>query len=192
MTSTILERALLGLVSLTPQSGYDVKRIFESSAMGQFSSSPGAIYPALRRLESQGLLTSESEHPGRVRARRVFSLTGEGETTLRAWLVQPVTVEELRRRPSEPLLRVTFAQGRLSREELLTYLDGFRRAVEAFVNELTAQRRQFADQGEALPAMALDHGIASYGATLDWIERTAALLADAADPLGLFAEPSTA
>ena len=45
--------ALLGLIHQQPLSGYDVKKIFASTPMAGFSDSPGAIYPALRRLEKE-------------------------------------------------------------------------------------------------------------------------------------------
>ena len=56
---SILGYALLGLLHQRPLSGYDVKLIFASSPMGGFSDSPGAIYPALSRLERRGLVRSE-------------------------------------------------------------------------------------------------------------------------------------
>ena len=36
-------------------SGYDLRKVFEETALGNYSSSPGAIYPALSRLEQQGI-----------------------------------------------------------------------------------------------------------------------------------------
>ena len=52
-TPTALEYALLGLLHQQPQSGYDLRKVFETTALGNYSGSPGAIYPALRRLESR-------------------------------------------------------------------------------------------------------------------------------------------
>ena len=54
--TTLLEYALLGLTYQAPMSGYDLRKIFTTTAMGHFSSSPGAIYPALQRLEARSLL----------------------------------------------------------------------------------------------------------------------------------------
>ncbi len=51
---TPLRLAILGLVAMHPQSGYDLRKIFETTPMGNFSSSPGAIYPALKSLEKKG------------------------------------------------------------------------------------------------------------------------------------------
>jgi len=55
---TPLEQALLGVVGLGRKSAYDIRRLFTDTPMTQFSSSPGSIYPALKRLEARGLLRS--------------------------------------------------------------------------------------------------------------------------------------
>ncbi len=53
---TAFEHVLLGLVCLSPASGYDLKRIFAATPMGVYQPSSGALYPALRRLEAKGLV----------------------------------------------------------------------------------------------------------------------------------------
>lgn len=64
-------------------SGYDLRKVFAETALGSYSSSPGAICPALARLEKQGLVIGEEDrskwNAGRVRltgtvSRPCFSL----------------------------------------------------------------------------------------------------------------------
>jgi DNA-binding PadR family transcriptional regulator len=43
--------ALMGLPQGKPWPGYELRKIFSSTAMRTYSDSPGAIHPALRRLE---------------------------------------------------------------------------------------------------------------------------------------------
>ena len=52
--------ALLGLLQ-KPSSGYDLRKVFSSTSMKTYSDSPGAIYPALRRLEHRGLVRGTIE-----------------------------------------------------------------------------------------------------------------------------------
>ncbi len=49
-----LSLAVLGLIVQRPRSGYDLRKVFSTTPMGHFSSSPGAIYPALIRIEKNG------------------------------------------------------------------------------------------------------------------------------------------
>ena len=164
---TTLEYALLGLLDRQPASGYDIARLFASTPMAHFSSSPGAIYPALRRLERAGLIAGRLDRATEARPRRVYTVTESGRAALGAWLRQPVTRQELVRDGRAPILRFSFAEGHLSRGELLRYLEGYRREVATYLEELGHVR---AAMGNRTPhqRLALDHGIRAYESQLAW------------------------
>lgn len=67
---SLLGYALLGLLHQRPSSGYALRRTFATMPMGTFSDSPGAIYPALRRLEQQGLVRGRLESSAGLRQSR--------------------------------------------------------------------------------------------------------------------------
>jgi len=48
---TLLDYAILGLIQDHALSGYAIRKMFEETALGHYSSSPGTIYPALNRLQ---------------------------------------------------------------------------------------------------------------------------------------------
>src|SRR3984885_849225 len=96
--------ALLGLLQ-KPPSGYDLRKIFSSTSMKTYSDSPGAIYPALRRLEEEGLIRGTVEEGSGMRRRQIFRLTPKGLAELKRWITSPVTVEDLIRGGQEILLR---------------------------------------------------------------------------------------
>ena len=97
-------RAILGLVALGPRTGYDIKRISDSSTRFFWGASYGQIYPELRRLERDGLIEARDEPRGRVR-RRVYRITPAGHRAVREWLLDPETAYEVR---DEGLLRLFF------------------------------------------------------------------------------------
>src|ERR1700734_1512981 len=107
-TSSILGYALLGLVSQQLLSGYDVKKIFASTPMAGFSDSPGAIYPALRRLERLGFVRGGGGQLGGLRRRRVFEITAKGAASLKAWQSRPIVEEDMVHHVAELLLRFAF------------------------------------------------------------------------------------
>src|ERR1700722_9579395 len=87
---TDFEQVLLGMISLQPSTGYDLKRRFATTAMGVYQPSSGALYPALDRLERRGLLRSEAPGPAEVRRpRRVYRLTEDGRRAHLAWVREP-------------------------------------------------------------------------------------------------------
>ena len=76
---TSFEQILLGLICLAPASGYDLKRIFATTAMGSYQPSSGTLYPALRRLERNGLIqAAAAEASTSARRRRVLEPTPAG------------------------------------------------------------------------------------------------------------------
>src|SRR5688572_22121149 len=94
---TLLGYILLGLLRKRAQSGYDLRRLFATTPLMSYSDSPGAIYPALRRLRETGLVEEPVRKGRGIRDRRVCRLTAAGVAVLREWLAQPVSpVESVR------------------------------------------------------------------------------------------------
>lgn len=83
------EYAILGCLSLRPMSGYDVKKFVDGSISHVWHESYGQIYPALKRLEAEGLAVSRVEESDVGPDRRVYAITEDGLSTLRAWLLEP-------------------------------------------------------------------------------------------------------
>jgi DNA-binding PadR family transcriptional regulator len=173
---TTLEAALLGLLDRSTCSGYDISRLFTSTPLAHFSSSPGAIYPALKRLERSGLVTASLDTTTATRPRRLYVLTEAGAAALNAWVRQPVTRDELVRDGRAPILRFSLAEGHLSSEELIAYLAGFRREVATYLEELAPYRQEMARKSTLHQRQALEHGIRSYESQLAWTDETIRLL----------------
>ncbi len=99
------EFALLGLLSLRPMSGYDVKATISTSIGFFWQESYGQIYPALKRLSKERLVSRRTEQtPGRP-DRHVYSITQKGRDRLTEWLKEPVANEPVR---NELLLKLFF------------------------------------------------------------------------------------
>ncbi len=171
---TTLEYALIGLIGIEPGTGYDIHKVFATTPLSHFSSSPGAIYPALRRLTHGGLLEAHLDTTKEARPRRVFSLTAAGKRALDFWLHQPVTREELIRSGGAPVLRFSLAGGQLSREEILAYLETYQKAVAAYLDELLGYTEGLTRPQNLMARLSLDHGIQNYRSQLEWTKRAAA------------------
>ena len=166
-----LRLAILGLISLEPQSGYGLRKVFTTTPMGHFSSSPGAIYPALKRLEEEGWIRGETEREESLRPRVVYSLTAEGEERLRRELTRPVTREDVIWGLDQLILRFPFLE-RLGPEVVLRFLREFHAEVESYIPELEAYVET---AGEHLPPcarLALEHGIEGYRLEANWARRS--------------------
>src|SRR5262245_8685498 len=123
---------ILGLLSMSPRSGYEIKATVDRSTRFFWAASYGQIYPELRRLEGDGLIEGEDAPTG-GRARRIYKLTKAGRTALEQWLTsQGDLTVELR---DESLLRLFFADS-LPREAAVHLLEGRRRGHERFLEVL--------------------------------------------------------
>jgi len=163
--------AILGLIGQRPCSGYDLVKVFSMTAMGNFSSSPGAVYPALKRLEQLGLIEGALEGRETLRPRRIYSLTQRGRLALEQRLSMPVTREDVARHSDDLMLRFAFMEGVLGREKTIAFLEQMASQTDAYIAEL---KRQLADMPPSAPSSAryaLEHGIESYRADARWARR---------------------
>jgi PadR family transcriptional regulator AphA len=105
---TTTEESLLGLLSMGPMSGYQIKQRIGESIGNFWTESYGQIYPTLKRLEAQGLVASKDEETGGERGRpsRVYALTEPGRERLREWLGVPARSQVMR---NETLLKLFFS-----------------------------------------------------------------------------------
>jgi transcriptional regulator len=73
-----LDLLILKAVSLSPQHGYGVLLRIDQITGGALSIEQGALYPALYRLERQGLLLAEWGTSDRNRRAKFYRLTAAG------------------------------------------------------------------------------------------------------------------
>jgi len=81
--------AVLGMLSLAPMSGYDIRKEAETSIGYFWSESFGQIYPALRDLGARGLIRRRAGRRGGNRERHVYEITERGCEALAAWRAEP-------------------------------------------------------------------------------------------------------
>jgi PadR family transcriptional regulator AphA len=133
MSQTTVTPVILGLLSLGPRSGYDIKTVVDRSTRFFWAASYGQIYPELKRLEEDGLVEGEDQPKG-GRSRRVYRLTAAGRVALHDWLLGSTVTIELR---DESLLRLFFADA-LAHDEALMLLEGRKRGHEEYLEVLRA------------------------------------------------------
>ncbi len=126
---TTLEYAILGLLSTAPQSGYSILGSL-STMSHRWTASPSSVYPTLKRMEQQRLIVGEIEAVRELRPRKVYRLTPDGELLLDAWLKKPVMFGVSFQDRDLALCKFLFAEQRLSRQEVLAWLDAYEAATE--------------------------------------------------------------
>ncbi len=179
---TPFEHILIGMVCLSPASGYDLKRIFAATPMGIYQPSSGSLYPALRRLEAKGLVKVLDGNGDSARHRRVYEPTQAGWAAHASWLRTPVEVATVGRDLGLHLLRFVMMEHASSREEVLSFLGDLRDALAAFTAGLERYAGATAQLDDRHPGLALDHGLAVHRASLGWTRQAIAALRAAPVP----------
>lgn len=182
---TGFEQALLGMISLQPSTGYDLKRRFATTSLGVYQPSSGALYPALERLEQRGLLASEAlPQAAHGRPRRRYRLTNDGRQAHLDWLRQPVVPETVAQDLGLHLLRFVMMPQVLPADTVIGFLTSLRAALEGLVGGLERQAAAIDAAANPYPALAVEHGLAVHRASLAWADQAIARLADSSRSRG--------
>lgn len=131
--------ALLGLLTLCPMSGYDMRALIDRSIGHFWSESYGQIYPSLKRMAAAGLVEKKTERTKGKPDRNVFSLTPAGKERLKTWLREPITQVETPR--SELLLKLFFGS-HVSAEVNRQHVESFIATHQATLKHFAAIEKQ--------------------------------------------------
>lgn len=173
-----LEFAILGFLNYHPYTGYDLKKIFDTSVRHFWPADQSQIYRTLTRLTEQGFAEMKKVPQEDRPDRKVYHITDLGQAELLKWLAGPPPYGEPR---SAPLIQVFFA-GQLSDEEVLTKFEGFAAAMRAILAQYDQIPSQINPYQQEIPSprehffwlLTLDNGIRSVRANLEWAENVIA------------------
>jgi PadR family transcriptional regulator, regulatory protein AphA len=165
--------AILGMLTIAPMSGYDMKQVIEQSIAHFWNESYGQIYPTLKRLAAAGQVTRKVERKSGKPDRQVYSITIKGRDALTQWLSIPAQTEPVR---NEFLLKLFFGS-HLASEEIISRLQEFRaRHAQSIAtyNATEAQLRREHANNPNLPywMMTLNFGRHRSKAIVDWADET--------------------
>ena len=153
----MLELAILGLLIESPMHGYELRKRL-TGLLGAFRAfSYGSLYPALRRMQADGLIVEESDPVGAVkmrRARRVYVLTDAGKLRFTELVADTgpqnytddgfgVHLAFFNRTPAEARMRIL--EGR--RRQVEERREGLREAIARASNSLDRYTRQLHQLG---------------------------------------------
>lgn len=130
-----LKYALLGLISRNPITGYDLAKEFDKELGNFWHAEHSQIYPELKKLTQEGLITFTVAIQGEKLEKKVYTITEAGQQELLAWLRKD---EPLQPTPKDIFrLRMYFAE-KLTPQELLDLIASQRSQHQAKLEQLSA------------------------------------------------------
>lgn len=165
---TLIDHAILGLISARGMSGYGIRKVFETTAMGNYSSSPGTIYPALKRLQRLGLAEKrKSKKDGKNK----FYITPRGKKIFKSWLTKPLSQNDVAKKLDEILLRFAFMDILPGKKPKALFLRSLSNLLGIYIEQLEKFRKKEYDNLPLLGRLSFEHGIESYKTTLKWCKK---------------------
>jgi PadR family transcriptional regulator AphA len=171
---------LAGLVR-KPRSGYDLTRWMERETSHFFAVGHSSIYPALARMEHEGLVRHEVVPSDRGPERKVYSITEAGREALLAWADEPPTQRHVRDEqlvkalcypymPKEHAL-ARLAEEKARHEEKLAQYEGYERELENMFREGGLSREAYLGT-----KLTLARGLGAEKSYAEWCEDAAGML----------------
>ena len=169
-----LEHAILGFLDNQPYSGYDLKKVFNTSVRHFWPADQSQIYRTLSNMTDKGWTDIETVRQEARPDRKIYHITEDGRAELHRWLTTPLPPNQQR---SADMIQVFFAGG-LSDEEVLEMLaraaESMRvglaqyrmipREIDAYSEYTNSQREFF------FWMLTLDVGVHTLRANLEFIE----------------------
>lgn len=174
-----MEYLVLGLLILSPMTGYELQRFIKQNLALICSHSAGSVQAALAKLEREGYITANETTQGK-RRKKTFSITPTGHTVFSDWVAQPMQADKVK---NMELSRLFFL-GLAKPEERAAAIRDYIRQMEVTEAVLRAIREQFLQTQEThLPpgqdwasifrfqGYTIDYGIAAAQFERDWYSR---------------------
>lgn len=149
---------LLGFLMESSMTGYDLKKCFSVSFTFFSGLSYGSIYPALNKMEQEGLITLKVEHQDGAPNRKVYSITDAGRKSFTESLKSESTAEK----PKNLFLTKLFFFSHLSHEERLAVVTSHLNSIKHVQKELDAAGTHIEANADPFQKLCYQFGVRFY------------------------------
>ena len=172
--------AVLGLLSISPMSGYDLARSADRSIANFWPVAKSQVYAELTRLSELGYVRSTEVAQEKLPDKHVHELTAHGAAALDAWLDSPGYE---RSRSRHGFLLKAFFGHRMTPDRFRSLVEEYRREAEAERDHLARIVELLAEVPEAFFARATAlMGLRTHEAVLRWADEVGSSIPSASDP----------
>lgn len=165
--------AILGILNLSPSTGYDIKKYSDKVLSGFWNENFGHIYPTLKMMLEDGMIEIVFREKNEKKVR--YGITEKGKQELDKWLLEETLQQSIRSefmlkllfsssQPRENVIRMLESHKELHEKNVEKYL-GMQRDLEQGIQEITKERACFIKA-------VLKSGILSSEAIIQWCDET--------------------
>jgi PadR family transcriptional regulator, regulatory protein AphA len=165
--------AILGILNLSPCSGYDIKKYSDKVLSGFWNENFGHIYPTLKMMLEDGMIeiTSRENNEKKIK----YGITEKGKQVLEAWLLEETIQQPMR---SEFLLKLLFSSSQ-PRENVIHMLENYKKLHEKNLENYLGMQESLVQGNQDISKervryinAVLRRGIISNEAVIHWCDET--------------------
>ncbi len=116
--------AILGILNLSPSTGYDIKKYSDKVLSGFWNENFGHIYPTLKRMLKDGMIEVAFREENEKKVR--YQITEKGKQELEKWLSEETLQQPIR---SEFMLKLLFSSSQ-PRVDVIGMLEKYKKIHE--------------------------------------------------------------
>jgi PadR family transcriptional regulator AphA len=159
---------VLGLLAQQPMSGYDIKRFVKGLSWLIGSPSSGSLYPALRGLLEEDLVSVEIVPGVDKPPRKIYSIEQAGRDRLQDWIEKPIMSDA----PLKSFVMRLLLADSFSPANLEAYLQQRLAQVATHQADLTKMNDRMSSEKDLGLRLALDYGLELASAEMAWLDNT--------------------
>lgn len=165
--------AILGILSLSPGTGYDIKKYCDTVLSGFWNENFGHIYPTLKMMLEDGMIEIVFKQKNEKKIQ--YGITQKGKQELQSWLKEETMQQPIR---SEFMLKLLFSSSQ-PRENVIRMLESYKELCEQNVEKYLGMQK---DLEQGIQEISKDRvcfinavlrkGIISSEAAINWCDET--------------------
>lgn len=166
-----LKHAILGLLEISPFTGYDLSKHFKGAISFYWSATHPQIYRELKKLLKDGSVEQEIINQQDAPNKKLYHITEKGSNELKKWLLTPQELPQIRHKF---LLQLSFAE-HLNSEQTIKLLNSYKNKIESqlsLYNNVQPNKIENLSNNNKqsfLWKSVLKNGLYYYEAELKWI-----------------------
>jgi DNA-binding PadR family transcriptional regulator len=163
-----IKYVILGFLSDTPLTGYDLKKKFSESNIFHWSGNNNQIYRTLVELHDENLVTIEVQYQDNKPPRKIYTITDAGLAALRQWMLSPPELPGFR---NPLLMQLTWAD-QLEPENLMHMLAAYEEELEVHILMLRerSRRSELTPHNHVFGERIAEHWISFYELERNWVQ----------------------
>lgn len=162
-----IKYVILGFLSESPLTGYDLKKKFSASDIFHWSGNNNQIYRTLVELHDEQLVTIEVEYQESKPPRKIYTITEAGLAALSSWVLSPPEMPQFRNALLMQLMWAEQVEADDVSEMLKAYEDELREHMVVLREQV--RRNQSHPQKTMLRDKIAEHWIGFYELELNWV-----------------------